>query len=246
MRMRTREQTPTYLKKEAALTRRYKDMHIDFGILIACHDFKKWLKGCVDDKKCKFLNTPLMWRFTQTDMVDSAGQPLHVKCQYKYTISDTGSAQKEEWGPWDDKAESWVDPATGEVSTRIVQVSRPEGLRLMLMWPDTNVNPGLEEWMDDKDWSRKKIFHDISRYTFQVPKIGAAGGPQPSGHPPPPPHTHTHTHFPRSPSHTLHTQPCVCLQTQRRRRAGGKTSGCGIGATKQSTRSTPHRVLPSQ
>ena len=86
--------------------------------------------------------------------------------QYKMALSDEGSFQKDEWGPW---LEQWVhhnDPTTGRIELVKVLRSDPAGVRLMKSYPDIGVDPGITPWADDASWKREKVFADLARWEY--------------------------------------------------------------------------------
>ena len=86
--------------------------------------------------------------------------------QYKMALSDEGSFQKDEWGPW---LEQWVhhnDPTTGRVELIKVLRSDPAGVRLMKSYPDIGIDPGITPWADDTSWKREKVFADLARWEY--------------------------------------------------------------------------------
>ena len=58
-----------------------------------------------------------------------------VCVQYKYALSDEGSFEKDEWGPWQEKLVDVEDSLTGEWKQQCVLRSDPAGVDLMRSYP---------------------------------------------------------------------------------------------------------------
>ena len=172
----------------------YKDQRVEISILIANFAFAKAVEGCVDPKLSR-IGVPLVWRHTW----DPVRQD--VVSQYKFALSDEGTFEKDEWGPWDDVEVLVNDAATGQQVSKTVQRSRPGGQPVMVKYPDLDFDPGLEDWIsadeaikprpappgetpseDDKGkagWNMKKVSRDVLAFNYtHASKAEAAAAKQ--------------------------------------------------------------------
>ena len=74
------------------------------NILIANFAIDKWYKGHVKEHKVVRIDDPLVWRHLWVEETQS------VLVQYKYSLADEGSFERDEWGPWVEKAVHIEEP----------------------------------------------------------------------------------------------------------------------------------------
>jgi len=42
----------------------------------------------------------------------------------------------------------------------------PEGVEIEVAVPDFSKSPGFEAWLEDEEWSRERVFSDISKWHY--------------------------------------------------------------------------------
>lgn len=105
------------------------------------------------------IGDPLVWRASR--------HPEHgVVSHYKYALSDDGSFEKDEWGPWVETLIPVNDPQTGEVHMQTVLRTDPMGVDLVKSYPDIKDDPGVEDWLEPSEWKMERVFNDIRRWNF--------------------------------------------------------------------------------
>jgi len=87
-------------------------------------------------------------------------------------LSDEGSFEKDEWGPWKSQVVEHTNIETGRVESVSVLRSDLDGVDLMHKYPTIALNPGVEPWKDESAWKRDKVFADLAKWTF----TGSTGG----------------------------------------------------------------------
>lgn len=134
-------------------------------------DFRQWLYACMDENNLvikeqhrpdgsTFRPEPLVWR-TSWDAVAGKSQ-VH----YKSDLSVVDTFDQSEWGPWQEVFVDYEDPETNTVVKRRVLRTVPEGVDFMLKMPDPRVDPGLEEFLTEADWSRERVLKDLQKVTY--------------------------------------------------------------------------------
>ena len=149
-----------YLRSQFAKAANFKDKEVEITCLLVTFAFTKWFDGCINQDKITGIGKPLVWRHRWVE------ERSEVVVQYKMALSDEGSFEKDEWGPW---LEQWVDhnnPQTGRVELVKVLRSDPAGVRLMNKYPDISIDPGVTPWAEDAAWKRDKVFADLSRWQY--------------------------------------------------------------------------------
>lgn len=106
------------------------------------------------------ISDPLVWRHIWCP------QRKKVIHQYKYALSDEATFERDEWGPWIQTEVRCNDTATGELITKTVFRSDPDGVELVSSYPDINDDPGMEAWLDLESWKANKVFYHLDRWKF--------------------------------------------------------------------------------
>ena len=149
-----------YLRSQFSKAANNKDKKVEISCLLVTFAFTKWFDGCINQDEINRIGQPLVWRHWWSE------ERKEVIVQYKMALSDEGSFEKDEWGPWVD---AWVehnDPQTGRVELVKVLRSDPRGVPLMHKYPNINVDPGVTEWLEDEKWKRGKVFADLARWEY--------------------------------------------------------------------------------
>ena len=157
-----------YLRAQFATATGFKQKRVELTFLLVNFAFTKWFDGCIMKDKLNRIGVPLVWRHRWVESTQS------VLNQYKMLISDKATFEKDEWGPWIEKVETYNDPESGEIKSRTVLRSDPLGVQILHKYPDINVDPGVEKWKEDDAWKREKVFEDLEKYTF--PYLDRAAG----------------------------------------------------------------------
>ena len=84
-----------YLRSKFAAAERYKDKRVEVTCLLVTFAFTKWFDGCIHQDEIRRIGTPLVWRHMWSE------EQGDVVVQYKMALSDEGSFEKDEWGPWE-------------------------------------------------------------------------------------------------------------------------------------------------
>ena len=149
-----------YLRSQFQKADGYKQHKVEITCLLVTYAFNKWFAGCINADKLNRIGIPLVWRHTWIESTQT------VLNQYKMLISDVGSFEKDEWGPWVEKVETFNDPVTGKVESKVVLRSDPNGVDIMHHYPDLDKCPGVTDWLDDDSWKRERVFYDLAKYRF--------------------------------------------------------------------------------
>ena len=150
-----------YLETRFSRADHYKAKRVEINILIVNFAYTKWFQGHINQTKVKRIGDPLVWKH------EWVPEQAFVRVQFKYALSDTGTFEKDEWGPWEEKSVRINDPVTGEIRWQTVLRSDPAGIELMSSYPDTSLDPGVEPWKEDDEWKRDKVMSDLlRRWTF--------------------------------------------------------------------------------
>jgi len=104
----------SYLKEKLSNAKAYKDKRIEIHVLLVNFALVKWFVGHINVDKVKRIDDPLVWRHTWQPATQS------VLVQYKYSLSDQASFEKDEWGPWINKVVQVNNPDTGAIESKEV------------------------------------------------------------------------------------------------------------------------------
>ena len=151
------------LTKKLAEAAAYHDKVVEISILAVNFAFTKWFSGHLHMDKVSKIGDPLVWRHTWVE------SEQRVRTQYKYLISDVGSFDKDEWGPWVERCVPVNDPESGAIVMKTVLRSDPEGVQLIASWPEIGDFPGVEEWKPEEEWKCWKVFDGLSKWKFANP-----------------------------------------------------------------------------
>ena len=157
-----------YLRSRFARAANFKDKRVEITCLLVTFAFTKWFDGCINQDKIKGIGKPLVWRHRWVE------ERKEVVVQYKMLLSDEGTFEKDEWGPW---LEEWIehnDPQTGRIELVKVLRSDPAGVLLMKKYPDIGIDPGVTPWAEDSAWKRDKVFTDLARWEYSQLKSAEA------------------------------------------------------------------------
>ena len=103
-----------YLRKRFSRAANYKSKQVEINILLVNFAYKKWFEGHINSNKLKRISDPLVWRHSWVPETET------VLVQYKYSLSDVGSFEKDEWGPWINKVVQVNNPDTGAIESKEV------------------------------------------------------------------------------------------------------------------------------
>ena len=149
-----------YLRLQFSKAANYKDKRVEISCLLVTYAFTKWFDGCIRQDEIKRIGQPLVWRHWWSV------ERQEVIVQYKMALSDEGSFEKDEWGPWLESIVETNNPQTGRVEATPVLRSDPRGVPLMHKYPDISVDPGVTPWQEDESWKRGKVFEDLARWQY--------------------------------------------------------------------------------
>ena len=124
-----------YLKERFASASAYKNRRVEFNILLVNFALVKWFGGHINKDKVSRIGDPLCWRHTWVPSSQT------VLVQFKYSLSDTHTFERDEWGPWVEEIVPYNDIETGEVKHRKVLRSDPKGIDLMHSYPNIGDDP---------------------------------------------------------------------------------------------------------
>ena len=79
-----------YLRKRFSRAANYKSKQVEINILLVNFAYKKWFEGHINSNKLKRISDPLVWRHSWVPETET------VLVQYKYSLSDVGSFEKDE------------------------------------------------------------------------------------------------------------------------------------------------------
>lgn len=150
-----------YLRKKLAEAPHYSDKALDLHVLIANFSFTKWFDGHLNRDKVKRIGDPLVWRHS---WCADTGTVVH---QYKFSLADTATFERDEWGPWLEEEVMTNDPLSGEVVSKTVFRSDPLGVDLIRSYPNIADYPGMEDWLSLEDWKADQVFYQLSKWKFQ-------------------------------------------------------------------------------
>ena len=156
----TLQELVEYLQMRFSQAKSYSSKRVEINFLIVNFAFTKWFKGHIKEKEVTRIGDPLVWRHTWV------AETKTVCVQYKYALSDEGSFEKDEWGPWVKKQIQVEGAELGEVRTMTVLRSDPAGVDLMLSYPSISDDPGPEAWKDEETWKAKKVHADLQSWIF--------------------------------------------------------------------------------
>ena len=144
----------------------YRNMRLHLSILLCNYNFDAWLEGCLlPSDKVKGIKTPLVYKYHW----DAEAQTVRV--YYKHSIAAESTFEREEWGPWQNVWVEAADQSSGLVQKVQVKRTVPEGVQMEVAVPDFSKSPGFEAWLEDEDWSRERVFSDISKWQYDTESI---------------------------------------------------------------------------
>jgi hypothetical protein len=136
-------------------------MMLQLSVLLCNHNFDAWLEGCLNGgEKVKGIKTPLVFRYHW----DAVAQTVRI--YYKHSVAAESTFERDEWGPWQNVWVEATNPTSGRMEKVQVKRTVAEGVELEKCVPDFSNNPGFEAWLDDEDWSRERVFSDLSKWDF--------------------------------------------------------------------------------
>ena len=139
----------------------YRGMRLQLSVLLCNHNFDAWLEGCLNGgDKVKGIKTPLVFRYHW----DAVAQKVRI--HFKHSVAAESTFERDEWGPWQNVWVEAMDQTSGCMQKVQVKRTVAEGVELEKCVPDFSNNPGFEAWIDDEDWSRERIFSDLSKWDF--------------------------------------------------------------------------------
>ena len=95
----------------------YKDTLLNLQVQLVNRNFDRWFEGHINRDQISGVKTPLVYRYVP-DGDD-------VRVFFKHSLTDKGTFDLDEWGPWKLENVQANDPVTGRVGTRQVKSPAP-------------------------------------------------------------------------------------------------------------------------
>ena len=98
-----------YLRSKFETAANFKDKRVEITCLLITFAFTKWFDGHINQSEINRIGAPLVWRHRWV------AERKEVVVQYKMLLSDEGSFEKDEWGPWVETFVQHNNPQTGKI-----------------------------------------------------------------------------------------------------------------------------------
>jgi hypothetical protein len=138
----------------------YRMMKLHLSILLCNYNFDAWIEGCLRTDKVKGIKTPLVYWYHWDEVAGT------VRVFFKHSVAAESTFERDEWGPWKNVWVESVDQNSGQLQKVQVKRTVPEGVEMEVAVPDFSKSPGVEAWLEDEDWSRERVFSDISKWHY--------------------------------------------------------------------------------
>jgi len=141
-----------WLRETIKTSKAFKGMASTVQFHMVNHNFEALLQGCVDGQ-FKGYKDVRVWRYTRNE--DGT-----VKMHYKHDLANKGDSKNDEWGPWIEVERELTDDQ-GTATTERCNKTDPDGINIMLKFPDISKSPGFEDFRDAEEWKQREIFRDL-------------------------------------------------------------------------------------